>query len=226
MTPISDPLAVSDVHVSLPVADAPAARAVYDLLLGDFGGPPWRASNASVGLADPQSPLTIDLRVADLARAADLLRRRGLRLDESDHRIGLADATPLRLTDSGRTCPDARMLDHIVLTVADSEQAIALFGGRLGISLRLVRDLGDGISQLFFRTGSAVIEVVAGAPDAGDGIGLMGMAWRSDDIVAEQRRLADAGLNISEVRTGRKPGTRVCTIRESALGTATLLIQQ
>ena len=34
------------------------------------------------------------------------------------------------------------------------------------------------------------------------------------------------GLDVSEVRPGRKPGTRVATVRERTLGTPTLLIEQ
>jgi hypothetical protein len=37
--------------------------------------------------------------------------------------------------------------------------------------------------------------------------------------------MATAGLDVSEVRTGRRPGTRVFTVRSGALGVPTLVIQ-
>ena len=226
MNAIPDPLSIDDVHLTLPVTDHAEAVRLYDLLLGAGSAERWAVTNGSVGLADADRPLTVDLRVADVAPAVELLRRRGLALDEQDDATALTDFSPLRITGLGTRDAGGRMIDHVVLTIADTDRAIALFGGRLGINLRLVRDLGNGLSQLFFRTRSSVLEVVAGGVDPSEGIGLMGIAWRSDDIVAEQARLTAAGLDVSEVRTGRKAGTRVCTIRQPELGTATLLIQQ
>ncbi len=238
MNAIADALSVDDVHLTLPTADRAASARLYDILLGTRAAERWAVSNGSIGLADSDRRLTVDLHVADLAGAATLLRRRGVALDdrgESDgmgKSLALTEYAPLRVTGyemTGGGAPGATssgMIDHVVFTVAEADAAIALFGGRLGVNLRLVRDLGKGVSQLFFRTRSTVLEVVAGAPDTDEGIGLMGVAWRCSDIVAEQRRLVDAGLNVSEVRTGRKAGTEVCTVREPALGTATLLIQQ
>lgn len=239
MNPIPDPLAVDDVHLTLPTADREASAALYRILTGATSDDRWAVQNGSVGVSDAGEPLTVDLRVADLTGAADLLRRRGLDLAEQPGAvaataIALTAAAPLRITGSGPRDSSGAMIDHVVLTVADADRAIALFGGRLGINLRLVRELGNGVRQLFFRTRSTVLEVVAGAPDSDDpgsqagtdGIGLMGIAWRCTDIVAEQQRLIEAGLAVSEVRAGRKAGTRVCTIREPHLGTATLLIEQ
>lgn len=226
MNAIPDPLSIDDVHLTLPVADRAEAARLYDLLLGAGTDDRWAAANGSVALADGDQPLTVDLRVADVGAATALLRRRGLNLDEQTDVAALSGFSPLRIAGLGGRDAGGRMIDHAVLTIGDADRAIALFGGRLGVNLRLVRDLGKGVSQLFFRTRSAVLEVVAGGGSPTDGIGLMGIAWRSDDIVAEQRRLVDAGLNVSEVRTGRKAGTRVCTVRQPELGTSTLLIQQ
>lgn len=231
MNAIPDPLSIDDVHLTLPVSDRAASARLYELLLGAGGAERWAVTNGSVGLADADRPLAVDLRVGEVGPAATLLRRRGLVLDEQTDGTALTDFAPLRITGLDARDASGRMIDHVVFTMPDVDRAIALLGGRLRIDLRLVRDLGDGVSQLFFRTRSTVLEVVAGGPatteERGAGeIGLMGIAWRSDDIDAEQRRLLDAGLDVSEVRTGRKAGTRVCTIREPDLGAAMLLIQQ
>src|SRR5215813_527687 len=53
-------------------------------------------------------------------------------------------------------------LDHIVVQTTDAERAVALYGGRLGLDLRLDRTNEQwGARQLFFRTGGAVVEVGA-----------------------------------------------------------------
>ena len=207
--------------MSLPVADRAAAARLYDVLLGAG----WNATNAGVDLIDAAEPLGVDFAVSDLAAARGLADRRGMTsVDAGDGVARLTAYPPLGLTDSPRPRGSV-MLDHIVLTVPDADAAIALFAGRLGMNLRLVKPIGNDVTQLFFRTATAVVEVVAGA-GADDSIGLMGLAWRCDDIDVEHARLTDAGLNLSEIRIGRKRGTRVCTVREPALGTATLLIEQ
>ena len=55
--------------------------------------------------------------------------------------------------------------------------------------------------------------------------GCEGMCWRVADIDATHARLAGAGVDVSEVRTGRKPGTRVMTVRNGTCGVPTLLVQ-
>ncbi len=53
-------------------------------------------------------------------------------------------------------------LDHIVVHTTNPERAVALYGGRLGLDLRLDRSNEQwGARQLFFRCGGAVVEVGA-----------------------------------------------------------------
>ncbi len=51
------------------------------------------------------------------------------------------------------------------------------------------------------------------------------MCWRVADIDATRARLVEAGVDVSESRTGRKPGTRVMTVRNGTCGVPTLLVQ-
>jgi hypothetical protein len=46
------------------------------------------------------------------------------------------------------------------------------------------------------------------------------------DIDATRARLAAAGLDVSEVRAGRKPGTRVMTVRDGTCGVRTLMLER
>ena len=53
-----------------------------------------------------------------------------------------------------------------------------------------------------------------------------GLAWRVTDPHAAQARMAAAGFDVSEVRTGRKPGTHVFTVRSGLPALPALMISQ
>jgi catechol 2,3-dioxygenase-like lactoylglutathione lyase family enzyme len=118
-------------------------------------------------------------------------------------------------------------LDHIVIETANAERAVALYGGRLGLDLRLDRSNEQwGARQLFFRCGEAVVEIGASLKkpmsDAPDKFG--GLAWGVRDPVPARERIAAAGIDVSEVRKGRKPGTSVFTVRNGTGGIPTLML--
>lgn len=120
-------------------------------------------------------------------------------------------------------------LDHVVIHTANPDRALAIYGAKLNLDLRLDRANADwGVRQLFFRCGSAVVEMGASlkqpVSDKPDSFG--GLAWRVCDPDAVQARLAAAGFDVSEVRTGRKPGTKVFTIRSGVPTAPALMIQQ
>ena len=118
-------------------------------------------------------------------------------------------------------------LDHVVINTANPDRAVALYGARLGLDFRLDRSNPQWGSRLmFFRCGGAVVEIgarlggeVSDAPDR-----LSGLAWRVADPDAAQARLAKAGFDVSEVRGGRKPGTKVFTVRAGVPGAPTLML--
>jgi catechol 2,3-dioxygenase-like lactoylglutathione lyase family enzyme len=119
-------------------------------------------------------------------------------------------------------------LDHIVVSTEDSERAAALYGARLGLDMALDRSHHDWGQLMFFRCGDLIVEVVrrpvAGADRAHDK--LWGLSWRVADIDATRARLLAAGIDVSDVRTGRKPGTRVMTVRGGTCGIQTLLLER
>ena len=47
-----------------------------------------------------------------------------------------------------------------------------------------------------------------------------------DHVVVVVNDLAAAGVDVSDVRTGRKPGTRVLTVRSGTCGIPTLLVER
>jgi catechol 2,3-dioxygenase-like lactoylglutathione lyase family enzyme len=121
-------------------------------------------------------------------------------------------------------------VDHIVVRSQDADGAVALYGGRLGLDLRLDRaNEAWGARQLFFSLADMVMEIGSPfKPDparAGDRDSLGGLAWRVADPHAAHARLAAAGIDVSEVRKGRKPGTEVFTVRAGVPGTPYLMLK-
>ena len=119
-------------------------------------------------------------------------------------------------------------MDHVVVGTGDPERAAALYGARLGLDMALDRSHPDWGRLMFFRCGDLIVEVAhrpgkdaASAPDR-----LRGVCWRVSDIEATHARLTAAGVDVSEVRAGRKPGTRVMTVRNSTCGVPTLLVER
>jgi catechol 2,3-dioxygenase-like lactoylglutathione lyase family enzyme len=119
-------------------------------------------------------------------------------------------------------------LDHAVVQTTDPDAAIALYGDALGLRLALDRSFPQwGMRLLFFRVAGLTVEVAVplepAEPLPADR--LWGFTWRVRDIDAAAKRLLEAGLEVSEVREGRKPGTRVCTVKTGTRGVPTLLIE-
>ena len=94
--------------------------------------------------------------------------------------------------------------------------------------MALDRSHPDWGRLMFFRCGDLIVEVVhrpdADADQAHDKV--WGLSWRVADIDATRARLASAGIDVSEVRTGRKAGTRVLTVRDGTCGIPTLLVER
>jgi len=119
-------------------------------------------------------------------------------------------------------------LDHVVVRTPDPERAAALYGARLGLDMRLDRSNAEWGSRLmFFRCGDLIVEIahdlragVSSGPDR-----LWGLSWRVPDAEAAHRRLAAAGSDVTSVRPGRKPGTRVFTVRDGTCGVPTLVLE-
>ena len=95
--------------------------------------------------------------------------------------------------------------------------------------MALDRSHPDWGRLMFFRCGDLIVEVVQrpgneALRQAHDR--LWGLSWRVADIEATRARLVSAGVDVSEVRTGRKPGTRVLTVRNGTCGVPTLLVER
>jgi len=177
-------------------------------------------------------------QVADLEAASRLLARRGLETEPvaAVTRIRAAGLdfvlTPGRIGAQpspaiGAEAAAIPALDHVVVGTRNPERALAIYGAKFGLDLRLDRANPQwGARQLFFRLGDAVFEVgaslkapVSDAPDR-----FSGLAWRAADPEALHARLAAAGFDLSQVRAGRKPGTKVFTVRDAPAGVPTIVL--
>ncbi|MCS3782119.1 VOC family protein [Tsukamurella ocularis] len=221
----------------LVILDVPAeARAAHARLLGAEAAERYTAEGIEIAIGAPSWAGASGLLVAadDAALAAKLAERRGLTLtDVSTGFAGAADG--LVLGYAGPTVPGAvpgaeiTGVDHVVLTSPNRDRIIATLCGRLDFDLRLDRVQSWGVHQLFFRRGDLLVEVVLqegedvnlAGPDA-----VWGVAWRTVDADATRARLTEQGITVGDVRRGAKPGTRVATVKDPALGVPTIVIEQ
>ncbi len=119
-------------------------------------------------------------------------------------------------------------LDHLVINTPNPDRALALYGAKLGLRLALDRNAPEwGVRLIFFRIGGLTLEIAHRLGEAVDPAGpdeVWGLSWRVGDINAAHERLSRLGLALSSVRDGRRPGTRVFTVRDGTLGVPTLFI--
>lgn len=119
-------------------------------------------------------------------------------------------------------------LDHFVIATPNIDRTLSHYGARLGLDLRLDRAHPEwGTHFLFFKTGGLIFEIVKMLKNdrpLDDPDKIFGLTWTVKDLDAAHERLSKIGLNVSEVRTGRKPGSRVFTVRDGTLNVPTLFI--
>jgi catechol 2,3-dioxygenase-like lactoylglutathione lyase family enzyme len=189
-------------------------------------------------LADGEGLKSIAFASDDIERAHRRAERVGLapesiRVARDGGRVFRLDGARARglrvfVTEQQREAPSqspsATVLgvDHIVVRSGDGEAALALFGARLGLSLRLETHVA-GRRLMMLRCGDAIVEIAEDRSIERDG--LWGVSWRVANADAEHARLRAAGLNVSEVRAGVKPNTRVFTVRDGTCGVPTLMIE-
>lgn len=215
-------------------------NAAFELIAADGDGPVGERVRARLDEAG-EGVWALAFATPQPEAAARLLTRRGLRAELLENGAGRIDpedtaGVPMFFRASGEHPPSAAAggapvaaLDHVVVGTVNPDRSLAIYGAKLGLDLRLDRANPQwGARQMFFKAGDALIEIGASlkepASDKPDRFG--GLAWRVVDPEAAHARMAAAGFNVSELRTGRKPGTRVFTVRDAPAGIPTLVIQQ
>ena len=234
--------------VELAVDDASGSVAAYRRFFGrDAAAFQYDTTNAAVRLDGARSTHRVLFGVDDVASWQTLLQRRGLEVHSSDAVTVGVDGLPVGVTEDrtprahdGAGADDILGIDHLVFQAAGRDHAVALFGASLGLDFRLDRPVSDGLRQLFFRADDLIIEVLVTPEDTSSvmptdsamasrplspEVSLWGIAWATGDIEVTHARLVAAGFTVSRVRSGRKPDTRVATVRAPALATRTLIIE-
>jgi hypothetical protein len=143
---------------------------------------------------------------------------RGLQLFRSGLRVAQPPPLP--------TATGVHAVDHLVLKTVDADDCIRLFGEPgLGLRLALDREVPEwGGRMLFFRHGKMTLEVIQFIEDPPDRDHFWGITYHCSDIEASLAALDARGVAHSPIREGRKPGTRVATVKSHCLGLPTLLI--
>lgn len=229
-------------HVAVGATDIEAATGAFVALLGREPerreGEAWfQLPNMALRLLPGEADAIVGLSFRSDDPGADLtlMSRRGLAaagsgLDAAGIPVELSPAHERPISAPTQDVASAiAALDHVVVRTRNIDRAVANFGGRLGLDLRLDRaNEAWGARQLFFRCGGAVIEFGASlkTPPSDEPDSFGGLAWRVTDPDAAHARIAAAGFDVSEVRAGRKPGTKVFTVRSGVPGAPSLMIQQ
>jgi catechol 2,3-dioxygenase-like lactoylglutathione lyase family enzyme len=191
-----------------------------------------------VGRTQPLSSMTFATRSLD--KAARLLERRGVpttRRSALELSQAATHGVPIALIErSGKPVLSPAIvddeaaisaLDHVVIRSPNPERAVAFYAGRLGLDLRLDRsNPAWGSRLLFFRCDDLVVEI---AHDIAKGVSdgpdeLWGLSWRANDIAKAHARMQAAGIEVSERRDGRRPGSQVFTVNSHTEGVPTIVI--
>lgn len=215
----------------------------YEILLGRrIADGCLQTGNVGLTFDGGDQPLSsMAFATSSLDKAARLLERRGVATTMSDASLRLSTAAthgvPIAVVERGQpsapsppTVDEASAisaLDHVVIRTPNPERAIAFYAGRLGLDLRLDRSNPEwGSRLLFFRCGDLVVEIAhdlkAGVSDGPDQ--LWGLSWRAPDVAKANARLKAAGVDVSEPRTGRRPGTQVFSVNSHTEGVPTIVI--
>jgi catechol 2,3-dioxygenase-like lactoylglutathione lyase family enzyme len=233
-------------HLTVRASFRDGAVGAYETLLGRRAdGGRLTVGNTGVAIEDHASTAQLSSLVfatASLDRTARLLERRAVPTERIGDRLRLsAQAThqvPIELVERAAAPEPSPLLesseaasitalDHVVIRTPDPERAVALYGGRLGLDLRLDRSNADwGSRLLFFRCGDLVIEIAhdlkRGISDGPDQ--LWGLAWRTPDIERCNERLRKAGVEVSRPRNGRRPGSQVFTLQSHTANVPAIVI--
>lgn len=233
-------------HIVLRASFLSGAVGAYEVLLGRRSQDSrFRLGNVGLAIEDEAATAHLSALVFatdSLDTASRLLERRGVLSNresetlvlapDATHRVPIAlierkDApapSPLLGTDEAASIV---ALDHVVIRSPNPERAVALYGGRLGLDLRLDRSNPKWNARLlFFRCSDLVVEI---AHDLSKGISdepdqLWGLSWRTPDVARCHARLKKAGVELSAPRDGRRPGTQVFTVHSHTANVPTLVI--
>ena len=212
--------------IRIEVPDLQAAEHEYQWLLDAGSGKVAALRNVEIELRESAGLKTARITTLGLvddgesgsAKSLANLDRRGLQLEiHNQHR-----SSPTPPNPSG-----VAAVDHLVLQTGDADACVRLFGEQ-GLGLRLALDQSVpewGGRMVFFRCGKMTLEIIHKLEEPPEQDFFWGITYLCEDLDASLRYLDGAGVAHSPARAGRKPGSRVATVKSHTLGLPTLLIE-
>jgi hypothetical protein len=164
----------------------------------------------------------------DVAGEADAWRAAGFTVDDDgairtgavrmQSGVGAKGIAEWHLAAASDTTPAAHAnatvgLDHLVVFSGDPGATIERYAA-LGLEPRRVREIGNGTTQTFFRSGEPIIELVGPIPDIATER-FWGLAFTTSDLDACAALLGDA---LGRIKEAVQPGRRIATLRHKDLG--------
>ena len=222
-------------RIVIEVPDIDAAVAQYRQLTGvESHIRPTAAGISTAWLGLPNAVLELRSGRVDQARIAGLVFS-----GSWENAVDSALPNPLQLElygsngqataefrrDHGSACSSAFRVDHLVLRTGNAQACVQLFERELGIRLALDQTVPEwGGRMLFFRAGQLTLEVIESATDSDAADYFWGVALQCPDLAGAVSKIRGRGVTVSDIREGRKAGTRVATVKSHCLGIPTLLI--
>ena len=213
-------------RIVIDVPDLSDARAEYQQLLGTLDDLDiLHLGNTDIQLRqsrDAAKPHINGLNLLDTAleKNAEIALNAGSRditLTRSNFRPPGFSAAP--------TANGIYAVDHLVLQSRDADDCIRLFANDLGMRLALDQDVPEwGGRMLFFRMGKMTLEVIHNLDEPPQRDFFWGITYLCHNLDDTLAALDARGIAHSPARSGRKPGTRVATVKRQCLGLPTLLI--
>jgi catechol 2,3-dioxygenase-like lactoylglutathione lyase family enzyme len=214
--------------VQIGVADLAAGTAAYALLIGS---PPVEEPDGTCRFQLAPGAIELVAAGSDGIRSIRFVTDQG---EEPPSHPGSVDGLVILVGPPAPEPPPVAggaavtAIDHVVIRSTNPDRAVALWRDRLGLRLALDRVFEDrGLRLLFFRSGGITLEYATPHPSAEshESDRLWGVSYRVRDLAAHRERLLAAGVDVSEIRVGMRPGTSVATVRSGTAGVPTLLLQ-
>ena len=213
-------------QIIIDVPELQAAKSEYQCLLGPFEGNGLPLRNVEIALrATGRAPAP---QVAALSLFDDGQARASSPIDGEQWRgLDLVIVSERKVAPAANTATGICAVDHVVLMTNDADACIRLFGED-GFGMRLALDQlvpEWGGRMLFFRCGKMTLEVIHNLDDPPPQDFFWGITYLCENLDVSLDSLDRAGVAHSSIRDGRKPGTRVATVKSHNLGLPTLLIE-
>ena len=213
-------------QIIIDVPDLQAANSEYQCLLGSFEGNGLPLRNVEIALRSTgQASLP---QVGGLSLFDDGQSRASAPIDNEQLRgLELNVVGERKVAATASTATGICAVDHVVLMTRDADACIQLFGEN-GFGMRLALDQlvpEWGGRMLFFRCGKMTLEVIHNLDDPPQQDFFWGITYLCENLDVSLDSLDKAGVAHSSIRDGRKPGTRVATVKSHNLGLPTLLIE-